>query len=125
MGKHKIDIDQVVDMIIEGLTFREIAKKLNIPLSTFHDNISKDEHSARVKMALEISADTYVDKGEEAILSAKSDPNEMQRARLLDQHYRWKAAKRRPKTYGDKVDFTTDGKALQPPTINILPKTED
>lgn len=114
----KLNIDKIVDYIIEGKTFREISKLTGIKLSTLHDNISKDEHFARVQSALAISADTYAEKGEEVLKKAKGNSVEIARARELSQYYRWKSAKRNPKKYSDKIDVTTDNKEL--PSSNII-----
>lgn len=105
-----MDIDLIVNDLIEGLTYRQIAKKYNKSLSTLHDFTSRAEHSARVKMALEISAQASVDSAEEILLSIKKTSNkiEMARARELSQFYKWKAAKRNPQKYGDKPETKDD-----------------
>lgn len=119
MAKTSLDIDQVCEMIIEGATYRELAHKLNVKLSTLHDYLSKDEHSARVREALRISADSYADKGERVLIEAKSTMVEVQRAKELAQYYKWKASKRAPKTYADKIDVTSAGNELKPVVINL------
>ena len=109
MAKEKLNIEDVVEMIIDGKTYRQMAKMYNIPLTTLHDFTSKSEHSARVREALEYSASSYADKAEQVLLDAEGTLTEIQRARELAQHYRWKASKRSPKKYGDKVDVTSAG----------------
>lgn len=111
------DIDTVVSLILDGKTYRYIADCIKVPLSTLHDNLSKSEHSARVREALLISADSYADKAEEVLLHAESDKNEIARAKELAQHYRWKSSKRNPQGYGDKIDVTSAGGKLEPTTI--------
>lgn len=96
-----LDIDKICDDIIEGLTYRQMAGKYKVALSTLFDFIHKAEHSARAKSAISISASMYADKAEEVLIAAESDKNEIQRARELAQHYRWKASKRNPKDYGN------------------------
>jgi hypothetical protein len=105
-------IEDVIEQIIDGKTFREIAEGFDCSLSHFHRFLSKAEHSARVKEALEISSNSYADKAEEVLINAEKDSIEMTRARELAQHYRWKASKRSPKKYGDKLetDNTHSGK---------------
>ena len=98
------DIDEIIEDIIEGLTFRKISEKRGIALSTLHDFCSKPEHSARVRLALELSAQTYDEKAEEVLIDAISDRTEIQRARELSQLYRWRAAKRNPKKYGERQE---------------------
>lgn len=116
MGKKTnkvIDIEVVCSMIIEGKRWADIAVALDMPISTLHENITKNaEFSARVMAAKDISSEGYADKAEKVLLDAKSTKVEIQRARELAQHYRWMAGKRSPKKYGDKLDVTSDGKAI-------------
>lgn len=109
MAKSKdLEVDDICSLIIDGKTFREIADMRDIKLSTLHDWMSRPEHSARVKAAMEISADSYSDMAEKVLREAKSTMTEVQRARELAQHFRWKAAKRLPKKYGDKVEVESN-----------------
>ncbi len=101
--------EEIIEMIIDGKTFRYIAENMGVALSTLHDFISKDEHSARARMALDISSNEYAEKAEQVLLQAKGGSlAEMQRARELAQHYRWLASKRSPKRYGDKIELSGD-----------------
>jgi hypothetical protein len=110
-GVKELSIEEIEELLIEGETFRQIANRLNCSLRKLHAFISTVEHSARARMALEVSASTYDDMAIETLKTAEGTPVEIQRARELAQHYRWKAAKRAPKQYGDKVDIdhTTKG----------------
>lgn len=112
MAKLSGKIDAIIDDLLAGETFRAIAKKNKISLSALHEYLNKAEHSARVREALQISADSYSDKAEQVLLDAKSNLIEISRARELAQHYRWKASKRNPGKFGDKLDVTTGGKSL-------------
>jgi len=120
MAKSEIDIDKVIELIIDGYTFRQMSDELNVKLSTLHDFTSRPEHSARVSQALEISAQTYEEKAEFILINAEASAYEMQRARELAQHYRWKAAKRSPKKYGDRISQEITGEV----TINKLSPEE-
>lgn len=123
--KHS-DIDTIVDMIIDGKTFREIARHYKVALSTLNEYSTKTEHSARVAEALMISAATYADKAEEVLHDITKDSNtvEMARARELAQHYRWKAAKRNPRSFGDKVDVTSNGQTVNIPITAWVDTTQ-
>ena len=103
-----LNIEQILDLLIDGKTYREIAKKFGVGLSVLHRFTSKEEHSARVRDALNYSASTYADKAEQILLEAPADKIEIQRARELAQHYRWKAGKRDPKKYGDSTIIKGD-----------------
>jgi len=113
MSKLDGKLDEIIEMLIDGDSYRVVAKKLNVPLSTLHDYTSKSEHSARVREALLYSASTFDDKAEQVLKDADSNLVEVQRARELAQHYRWKASKRAPKIYGDKLDVTSDGEQIK------------
>lgn len=122
-----MDIDECIDLIIEGKTFREIASYYKVSVSAIHKHFSKSEHSARVHEALSISASSYADKADEVLsaITKDSNPVEMARARELAQHYRWKASKRNPRAFGDKVDITTQGeKIVTPPIQWVSPPDE-
>lgn len=103
-----IKIDELIDLIIDGKTYRQIANHFDVKLSTLADFVAKPEHSARVKNALKVSSDTYADKAEQVLIDAERDLIEMQRAKELSQYYKWKASKRSPSTYGDKIDVSAD-----------------
>lgn len=47
-----------------------------------------------------------------------ANPVAVQRARLRVDARKWAAAKLKPKKYGDKVDFTTDGKQVGGPVTD-------
>lgn len=111
--KIELDLETIVEMILQGDSYKTIAQKLNIGLTKLHEFTSNTNHSARVREALIISASTFDDKAEQVLLDAKRDMVEIQRARELAQHYRWKASKRAPRVYGDKLDLTTDGEKIQ------------
>ena len=106
-------IDDIIDDIIEGKTFRKMADKYECSISLLHKFLCRDEYTARVREAMELSAGTYANKGEQVLLDAPAVSVEIQRARELAQHYRWMAAKRAPNKYGEKVDITTLGEKLE------------
>ncbi len=81
---------------------------------TLHACLSSDEHSARTREALEISGSSYADKAEEVLKNAPKDKLELMRARELAQHYRWKAAKRNPIRYSEKVQQDINVKTEAP-----------
>jgi hypothetical protein len=107
-------IDEIIEMLIDGKSYRQIAEYYDIPLTTLHNYTSKPEHYARTREALVISASTFDDKAEQVLKDAQSDKNEIQRANCLAQHYRWKAAKRAPSIYSERSEIKHD---LQSPLI--------
>ena len=112
-GQLEGKIDEIIEMLHEGDSYRTIAEKLGVKLTTLADYTSNAEHSARVREALKYSASTFDDKAEKVLLEAESHPVEMARAKELAQLYKWRASKRNPRDYGDTVDITSDGKELK------------
>lgn len=113
-------IEEIIQWIIDGLSYRQMAEKLGCSLGLLHNYLSKNEHHARANEAREVSANTYADKAEEVLLNAERDKDELMRARELSQYYRWKAAKRLPKVYSDKIDHTSNGDKINTlPVINV------
>lgn len=100
LDKH---IDTIIDYLIEGKTYREIASEFECALSTLHQFLTSDEHSARANQALATSASGYANKAEQVLIDAEADKMEMQRARELAHHYRWMAGKRNPGKYGQRT----------------------
>jgi len=117
----QIDIEKLIDYIGEGKTYREMAVLFDVKLATLSDFTSKPEHSARVKEALKLSAETYADKAEQVLIDAVGTKEELMRARELSQFYKWKASKRSPAVYGDKIDMTSGGEKLNQVQIFQLP----
>lgn len=113
-------LDEIIEKIIEGLTFREMAEFYSVTIGTIHNFLSKEENAARATAALEISASSYADKAEQVLWEADGTKEEIMRARELAQHYRWKAAKRSPKKYGDKVDVTSAGEKIQSIQVEVV-----
>ena len=111
----QIDIEKLLDHISDGKTYREMATEFDVKLSTLSDFIAKPEHSARVKEALRLSADTYADKAEQVLIDAKGTKEEIMRARELSQYYKWKASKRSPKDYGDKIQSEVVSRSTENP----------
>lgn len=103
-------MNDIIIMLIDGYGYREIAQMVKIPLSTLHDFLNKPEHSARAREALEYSASSYSELAEQVLKDVRPDDTQvsMSRARELAQHYRWKASKRAPKIYGDKIGVDID-----------------
>jgi hypothetical protein len=107
--KKDLDIEIIIKMIIDGLSYRAIAKKLHIDLHNLHNFTSSEQHSARVREALTTSADTFAEMAEDIMIKARMNQWSLVKARELAQHYRWMASKRRPKSYGDKVQTEVSG----------------
>lgn len=113
-------LDEIIEMIVEGKTFREIGAFYNVSINTVHYFLTLEENAAKATAALEVSAATYADKAEQVLWECEGTKEEIMRARELAQHYRWKASKRSPKKYGDKVDVTSAGEKIQSIQVEVV-----
>lgn len=105
MGVSALDvygIDWVCDQLLELRMLTEIARDAAVGLSTLSSWIAASpERSARVRDARRLAAEAWVERAEQVVLDAKNG-FELQRARELAHHYRWKASKISPQ-FNDKV----------------------
>jgi hypothetical protein len=122
------DIEVILTQIIDGLSYRDIAASFGKSLRELHEYITTDEpvkegqetpqkggRSARVREALIISAHTFEQMAEDVLIAAEKGKRgwkgfvKLEQAKQLAQHYRWRASKRFPKGYGDKVQQEHSG----------------
>ena len=120
LKKSKLEINDICDRIIDGKTYRQMAKHYDVSMFTLHKYLAEKEHSARAREAFILSADTYADKAEQVLLDAKKDSLDLMKARELSQFYKWKAAKRYPKGFGDKVDVTSNEQTIHQTDLSHL-----
>lgn len=123
LSKSKLDgrLDEILEMFYDGMNFRSVAKSLDVSVVTLNKFLSREDNIEEYKIALQESSDSYSSKAEDVLLNAESDKVEISRARELAQHYRWMAAKRNPRRYGDKIDVTTGGDKINSVTVFELP----
>ena len=104
-----IGIDSIAEMLANGVTLTAIAKDAGVSIGYFLQWIAADdERSARAREARIHAAKLWDEKALDVIEQA-ADPFELQRARELAQHYRWRASKAAPKDYGDKMTQEVTG----------------
>ena len=131
--KNKI-VDSICEDIQNGTALRKVLKKEGMPSSkTFFEWIDKD--SEKVKQyarACEDRADLIFEEIFDIADNQESDVyvdgngleqtnhNVIQRARLRFDARKWAVSKLNPKKYGDKLDFTTNGKDITSVTRMIV-----
>ena len=107
-----LGIDALCERIEKGESVGQIADALSMPRRTVWNWINADvARAVRARESLRKSAFDYDDKAEEVLKSLKPEASqaEIARARELAQHYRWRASKRNPKDFGDKLDLNHGG----------------
>lgn len=126
------DINAIFDKILieieNGRALRKILKEYdNMPSTqTFYKWIDEDEtKSKQYARACEVRADAIFDEiidiadenyGDKKVLENGSevmDSEFVARSRIKIDARKWIASKLNPKKYGDKVDVTSDNKAIQ------------
>lgn len=100
-----IGLQPILDRIECGESQSEIAREFKVDVSELNRFLHRDAHSsARARLAMLSSAESWIDRGHNYLLDAPADNAEIQRARALEQHCARRAAIRNP-AYRDKVDM--------------------
>lgn len=90
-------------MIASGVSMTAISQEIGVSIGSLITWLDGDaERSARVREARSKSAKVWDERAEEVIRLAP-DKFELERARELAHHYRWRAKAIAPRDYGDKV----------------------
>jgi hypothetical protein len=105
-----MSIEYVVDSIASGVSMTQLAREADVSIGTFLAWLEDDaDRSARVRTARVRSAKIWDEKAAQVIENAPSK-FELERARELAHHYRWRAKAIAPRDYGDKVTQEHTGK---------------
>lgn len=102
-------VQWLCDEIIDGKSLREIAAGLGMNHATVIRWVGADDDRAKqVREARITSAQTFDEMALTGILGAKTKIA-LARAKEAAHHYRWRASKIDPRTYGDKVQTEVSG----------------
>ena len=102
-------IEAVCERLANGVTMTAIAEEIGVTVGKLSQWIASDEeHSARAREA-RIHAARIWDEKALSVIEQALDPFELQRAKELAHHYRWRASKTAPKEYGDKLQAELTG----------------
>lgn len=131
--KNKL-FDEIISFISNDcMALRNVLKKDAMPSSqTFYKWLDEDEDkSKQYARATKVRADSLFDEildiadafENDVVLDKEGNPitnhNIIQRDRLRVDARKWALSKLNPKKYGDKLDVTSDGDKINPPTINF------
>ena len=95
-------------LITEGTSYRDICERLNIKLTALTTFLSIQEHYARTKLALKVSADYYADMSIKVLQDVPEDKTAIMKARELSSAYRWMARVRDTNKYGERIGVTEE-----------------
>lgn len=118
--------DTICERIADGESLRAICRDADMPSTTSVTRwlLNSEDLSAQYARARTASADADADAVSDVgwrTLAGEFDP---QAARVLIDALKWSAGKRQPKKYGDKLDVTTGGKAIEGIAVSfVAPKT--
>ena len=107
---HELDEreEEIITSIEGGMMLTALCAHLGMSLTKFNAWTNQNEtRSVRVREARISAASAWDEKAETEIRGA-ADPFELQKARELAQHYRWRASKIAPRAYGDKLAIGGD-----------------
>ena len=109
--------DSICDRLSNSESLRKICEDETMPVKStvlkwIRNSKELEDQYARAK---EESTDTWADELIDLIKDTKEDSNAIQKARLQIDTMKWLMSKQKPKKYGDKLDLTSDGKALPTP----------
>jgi hypothetical protein len=104
--------DDVIEMLRQAKSYEEIQKKYCVHAKYLSDFIANSEYSARAREAQKESADIIAQKAELSLLQIQPDDTQasVTRQRELASHYRWLAAKKNPRKFGDSTKIQTEVK---------------
>lgn len=119
-------IEQVITMMEDGNSERKACEAVGINRATFRNAALKIGVDSQYARALEGMAAEQIEKMEQTIEDMRDKTIDPQMARVEIDARKWFASKFLPKKYGDKLDVTSDGKALPQPIYGgISLKTDD
>ena len=132
--KYSLELsDRICEMLARGKSMRTVAKEDWSPsiATMFMWLRTNDKFSEQYEKAKEESADALVEEmldiaddgsndymesiGKDGKTYTKINAEHVQRSRLRVDARKWISSKLKPKRYGDKLDVTSDGKALPTP----------
>lgn len=96
-------LDRICELITAGESMTAIAAQIGVHISILIDwNENDPQRFARMRMARQRSARLWDERAERVVAMA-GDQFELNKARELAHHYRWRAKAIAPREYGDKV----------------------
>ena len=106
-------MNNIIELITEGNSYRDICKILNIKLTSLSDWLaSTPERIARTKMANTIKADYHATMQLEVLRDCPVDKIEILKAKEISAAHRWMARVSNPSKYGEKLDVTSEGQQI-------------
>lgn len=103
-------IENITRLVAEGETLRNIAKRIGASAQTLVEQLRATPERARAYEAALVAAAQMFDEMALEVLESATTNIEVQRAREIAAHYRWRAKAANPKRYSDKVQIDANVK---------------
>lgn len=116
-----LGIEWYCEQIVSGKTVHATAKLAGVSRRALYRWLSAvPTRFAQAQDARLISAEAFDDLAEQSIREAKT-PFQLAKAQALAPHYRWRASKIAPKTYGDRQELVgAGGEPLIPKEVDQM-----
>lgn len=118
---------KLCEYIVMGYSLRKACEQEGMPVpSTFFDWIREhEEFSKQYTRATEERSEAMAEDMLAISDDTREDKDAVAKAKLQVETRKWLMAKMKPKKYGDKIDVTSDGKALPTPILGGLSKESE
>lgn len=105
--------DEILDRIADGLSLRKICGDEGMPdrKTIFRWLEDDSDFATKYARAREVQGDVMDEKILEAADTVTSENAAAMRVKI--DAYKWRAAKLKPKVYGDKIDVTSGGERIE------------
>lgn len=115
---------EIIKRISSGESVRSISRDNDMPnASTIHAWVlENDEFSKQYVKAKQIGAEIEAEEIDEI---ARDEDIDVSRAKLIIDTKKWNLAKKLPNRFGDKMDVTSDGKAIKGNSIMFVDFSDD
>lgn len=100
-------IRQVLELASTGESFRASCLKIGVPIGTFYKHVNREQYAR----ARDASADVQFDDLDDLAVKVRDGEIDPQAARVAADIVKWTLARKKPKSYGDKLptgDAQTD-----------------
>lgn len=119
-GYTRITDEKIVEILSymeRGLSERQACMAVSVNPSSFRQAVARNTINTQYARALEVQAIAQIESIEQTLQDMRDGIVDPQMARVEIDTRKWLASKLLPKKYGDKLDLTSDGKALPQPLL--------
>ena len=106
-------LEQICSDLSAGISMTDIAQKqIGVDITTLSRWLSSDPQRSACARAARISAAAAWDEAAATVIKEAKSKFQLDKARELASHFRWRASKLAPKEYGDRVAHEHEGEVV-------------